>query len=260
MHKTPEGLSNYMDRYNLKQYPSFALFPAFTAGIGDSINPCGLASALILIMYLSLVGYTQKRVFWLGLLFILFSGLTHFGLAAGFFDYIIATPGVMHTLRILYFLLAAVFLVLGFLNISDRWQYEKYFDTGRFKYKVPAFFETLSDEKPAGKVKKFFIFVRFILFAMGSGFIVTLCSSIYPQDEYIFIVHSYLMSGGNAKFVFLSFFYYSVTANLPLITAWIVILFLGRARKKMKMILYYKGISAALFLSVGIGLGYFLAR
>ena len=249
-----------MRRYNLKQYPSFAFLPAFTVGIQDGINPCGFASALIFILYLSFIGYTQKRVFFLGLLFIVSSGATHFGLAAGLFDFIITAPVVMLFFRIFYFLVAVVFLVLGVLNIMDRWQYRKYFDTGRFKCKVPAFLRDLQSEKPANKTKKFLIAVKFILLAVVIGFLVTLCGSIYPQRDYIFIVHSYLMAGGDAKFAFLSFAQYGVASVVPLVTVWIAILFLGLARKKIKVILYYKGISAALFLSIGIGLGYFLLR
>lgn len=248
-----------MDYNNLEQHFSFALPPVFKVGIYDGINPCGFATALIFVLYLSSVGYTQKRVFWLGLLFIVSSVVAQFGLACGLCDFIVTVPFVMLFLRIFYFLLAAIFLVLGVIHIMDRWQYGKYFNTKRFKCKVPVFFNDSQSEKPAAsKTKRFLIIIEITLLTIAIGFFMTLCSSIYPQSEYIFIVHSYYMAGGDARFARLSFFQYSFATALPLAVVWIAILFSGLMKKKTKVILYYKGISAALFLSVGIGLGYFL--
>ena len=109
-----------MDSHNFKPFYFFTLLPAFTVGIQDGINPCGFASALIFIMYLSVAGHTQKSIFWLGLLFIVSSVLAHFGLTIGVLDFIIIAPAIVRLLRIFYFLLAATFLILGIFNIVDR--------------------------------------------------------------------------------------------------------------------------------------------
>ena len=236
----------------------FTLLPAFKVGVNDAINPCGFATVLVFIYYLSAIGYTQKRVFWFGLLFILSSVAAHFGLTIGFFDPIVTSSLVLLLLRAFYFLLTSAFLVLGVLNIMDRWQYEKYSDVRRFRCKVPAFLKDLENEKPYHKIKTFLVIVEFILLALVVGILVTVCSSLYPQREYIFIVHSYLMAGGNGRFAFASFFQYAVASTWPLVVAWAAVLCLNMARKKKKAILYYKTILSALFLSVGVGLGYFL--
>lgn len=251
-------MTNGTDHHNLKQYSFFALLPAFKAGLYDGMNPCGFASALLLVLYLSWVGHTQRRVFWLGLMFIASSAITHFLLATGLFDAMITDFTVTLCFQIFYFVLVAVFLILGVFNMMDRRQYEKHFDTGKFRCKVPAFLKSRPGETPESKMKEFLVAVELILSAMIAGIFVTLCASIYPQREYIFIVHSYLMAGGNAKFAFLSFFQYGIASVLPLVIAWFAVFLLGLGRTKTNVILYYKGIAAALFLSVGAGLEYFL--
>ncbi|MBN1869435.1 MAG: hypothetical protein JW847_02510 [Candidatus Omnitrophica bacterium] len=250
----------FMGHGHLKNNYAFVLLPAFTVGIKDGINPCGLASALILILYLSWIGYTQKRVFTFGLLFIMASIVTQFGLVQGVFDVFLTAPTSISLFRILYFLMALGFILLGAINIFDRLQYGKFFNTKLFKCKVPAFLRIHEAERTAHKRGNVFRVIGVMLLAVVIGAIVTLFASLYPQLEYIFIIHSYYMAGGDMNFALSSFAQYCVATVLPQIFALIVVLIVGLMREKRKAILYYKSISAALFLSVGIGLLFFLLR
>lgn len=243
---------------NLKNNSAF-LLPAFTVGIQDGMNPCGFVSALILVLFLARVGHTRKHVFGLGLVFLLSSLVTDYGLSIGMFDFLLTSSIVTGLIRGLYFFLAAGFIVLGGINIFDRLQYEKYFNPQLFKHATPAFLKDTRGGLEA-KEKGFFVLVKLILLAVGIGAFVTLLSTIYPQQDFIYIIHSYYLSGGEKSFAYASFVQYSIALVLPQLIAWVAVLFLGEMRARRKVVLYYKGISAALFLSVGIGLGHFLLR
>jgi hypothetical protein len=243
---------------NLKNNYAF-LLPAFTFGLEDGMNPCNFASALIFVLFLARVGNTRKRIFWLGLLFVFCSMVINYGLTLGVLDRLI-TPQFFTTFAfVFYLLLAVVFIVLGGVNIFDRVRYEKYFNTQLFKCAVPVF---LKDGQGAWAPKKsgFVGLVRAALFTVALGVLLPLLSTLYPQQEYIYIVRSYYMSGGKVGFAHASFIQYSIASVLPLLIAWVGVIFLEKARGRCGVVLYYKGISAALFLAVGIGLGYFLLR
>ena len=155
-----------MNQCNSNRYSSFVLLPAFTAGFYDTLNPCSFASALIFILYLSSVGYTQKRVFWLGFLFIISAALAHFALVVGFFDRILLAPFIGRLLHLFYFLLGIVFLFLGAANIRDWWQHKKYSDVKCFKCKTPAFLQDAQSENLVGGKRRFLVFLKFILSRM----------------------------------------------------------------------------------------------
>jgi hypothetical protein len=166
---------------------------------------------------------------------------------------------VIGLIRGIYFLLAAGFIFLGVVNIWDRIRYEKYFNPQLFKCTTPAFLKDFRQD-PKAKKKPFFSLLGMALFAVGAGAFLSLLSAIYPQQEYIYIVHSYYLSGGDELFARASFIQYSIASTLPQLIVWFVVLVLGALRDQRRVILYYKSMSAALFLSVGIGLGYFLLR
>lgn len=85
----------------------------------------------------------------------------------------------------------------------------------------------------------------------------TFMGSIYPEDEYVFALLSFLLAGGDRGFTLQSFFLYSTAAVLPLIFAWLAILCIARkGTKSPKVVLYYKGILSALFLAAAVGVGY----
>ena len=234
------------------------LLPAFTVGVYDSINPCRFASGLIFIIYLSFVGYTQKRIFWLGLLFVVSTVTAHFALTLGLFDSILAMPIVLKAIYLFYWMIAVVLFVLGILNILDWVRYKKYSDTTRFWCRMPAFLDDPQNGQAATKMKRALLGIQFVLLAFVVAVVMTLTGSIYPQREHIFIVHSYLMAGGDPRFALSSFFQYSVASTLILTATWLIVFLIGfTMRQKTKAIVYYKGIISALFLSVGTGLGYF---
>jgi hypothetical protein len=91
-----------------------------------------------------------------------------------------------------------------------------------------------------------------------AAIIIPLVGTIYPQSEYVFIVHSFFMAGGDKELVQQSFDLYSFAMVLPLMITWLAIWILTLGKKRgAKVISYYKGILSALYIATGIGLGYF---
>lgn len=250
-----------MSDHDPRKYSSFALYPAFIIGVEDGINPCGFAAALILMLYLSFIGYTRRHIILYGGLLIFSAWLTQFTIAFGFWDYFLTLNGVLFVVQGLYWLLAGIFLVLGILNILDWWRYKKYLDMDCFRVKLPAFFRIRRASRVISQRRKIVLVMGIAILTFLVGEIVALMGSIYPQDEYIFIVHSFFMSGGDRVFVYWSMILYSFAMVLPMIVAWLMILVLVSLKKRnSKVILYYKGVTAALFLSTGTGLGCFLLK
>ncbi len=242
----------------IKQYPSFMLLPAFTVGMYDGVNPCNFASALVFLIYLSIIGKTQRRIFWLGSLFLMIIVATNVALAFGVFDSLMVMPFADKVVTIGYWAFTAAFFSFGFFDILDWGRYKKSSDTALFRRKLPAFLDELYPIESISVKKRILFGAIGVLVTILIAFGVTLAASIFPQREYVFIVHSFYIAGGDVLFAFWSFFQYSVALTLPLIAIWVIVLFLGRVgRTNAKVISYYKGISSALYLAVGVGLGYF---
>lgn len=143
-----------MNDCDQKEHLSFALLPVFTIGAKDGINPCGIAAVLIFIIYLSRVGRTQRRLAGFGALFIASAVMTHFVLLFGAGDPLLASPVVYGAIRAAYLFLAAVFLVLGVLHISDWRRYRKCFDGGVLTSRCRFFYGAMSwIGQPAGHGK-----------------------------------------------------------------------------------------------------------
>jgi len=247
-----------MNEPNMGEYGFSVLFPALKIGVEDSINPCGIAAALIFVILCSYFGYRQRHIFWLGTLFIASAVGTQHMLGLGYWDLVLTAPFIFNFIRTTYLILAVTFIILGALNISDWRKYKKHLDIECFRLKLPVFFQDYQKNRLLTGKHKVLRVINIILFTAFTGFVVTLMGSIYPQNEYVFILHSFLLSGGDRGFVYTSFFLYSLAMNMPTIAAWLTIIWLTRKKKKnVRALLYFKGVISALFFSTGIGLGYF---
>jgi hypothetical protein len=237
----------------------FGLLPAFTVGIYDGLNPCNFGTALIFLMYLSAIGHTLRQVVWFGFLFLVSSGAMQFLMSLGTFDRILTLPPTLQAICRWYGIVAVIFLFLGVVNILDWWRYKQHGDIGKFRSPLPGFLKGVHHQKKAGVITQILRNALLVPITMAIASGVTFASAIYPQREYIFILYSYMLAGGNASFALWSFFQYSLASVLPLVLIWAAAFLTGlKGRGHPSVIAYYKGISAALFLSIGIGLGYFV--
>jgi len=247
-----------MDQSTLKGFDFSVLVPALTTGLGDSVNPCNFATLLIFVTILSYIAHTPLRIIIFGGLFIAFAGGIQLLSVWGLLDQMLTQPIILDVIRIGYLLTAAVFLFLGIMHILDWWRYKQQSDTKCFKLPLPVFFRNKSEDHQLKLWKKVLIFSLNLCLVAFSAFIMSFIGTVYPQSKYMFVVHSFLMAGGDRGFAQQSFSVYSLAMILPLIIAWFVILCLALWKKRgVKIVSYYKGILSALFISTGLGLGYF---
>jgi len=247
-----------MDQSALNGFDFSLLVPALTAGLRDSINPCNFASILILIIILSHIAHTPLRIILFGGLFIGLTGGVQMLSVMGFWDPLLTYPIILDVVRMGYFLVATAFLFLGTVHIIDWWRYKKIRDTACFKLKLPVFFQSKSESRPSKWWQKVLTITRKVITIVFAAVMMSFIGAVYPQSEYMFIVHSFFVSGGDRGFTFQSFGIYSIAMVLPMIMAWIIILCLALWKNRgAKMISYYKGILAALLISTSVGIGYF---
>ena len=234
------------------------LVGAFTSGLGDSINPCNFATILIFITILSYAAHTSKQLCLYGSLFIGLSGGIQYILVQGFLDPLLTSGIILEVIRYGYLLIAVAFLFLGGMHILDWKKYRKNNSTEYFKLQLPIFFQDRIKDQPLNVMQKVLQVVQNIGVFAFAAIILSFTGAVYPQSEYVFIVHSFLMAGQNDRLAYQSLGFYSFAMVLPLITVWLLIWFIAlREKHKVKIISYYKGILASLFTATGIGLGYF---
>ena len=249
---------DYLKLWN--EYPSYCA-TAFKAGLGDSINPCVLASVLLFIVYISFQGKSKRRIFFLGLLYILASVRMQQMIIAGFWDGLLMNSVVQRLISIVYFCIAVGFIVLSALHFLD-WQSSRFgYDKRRLWLNGPAFLHARKDTalKPGIRCAIQLVFAAISAYLISAVF--TLIAAIYPQTEYIYIVHSFGVSGGDRNLVKGMFFYYSVAMALPVIVVWVVLM-LGKlfSNGRTNIQVFYNGVMASLFCSGGLGLMYFVLR
>jgi hypothetical protein len=180
---------------------------------------------------------------------------------AGYWDVLLTSSLIIDAINILYLILSVGFITLGILNILDWGGYKKLGSIDSFRIKIPAF--SMESRKNNTRIggKGIAKLIAVILLTAFCGLLLNLMGAIYPQAEYMYIVHSFGVSGGNIDFVNFMFLHYSVAMSLPMIIAWIVMIVAKFSKtKKLGFVLYFKGIMAALLCASGAGLGYFVIR
>jgi len=247
-----------MGQLNFNEYIFSLFIPAIVTGLGDSFNPCNFATLLIFVTILSNIGNTSKRLFLFGGLFIVLAGGIQFLSALGSWDQFLTLTIALEILTYGYLLLAAAFLFLGVIHAMDWWRYKKQCNTECFKLRLPVFFQENVENRSLKLRQKIFKNIGNTIVVVFAAIFLPFIGAIYPQNEYVFVVHSFLMAGGDKGFVYQSFGLYSFAMVLPLIIAWLIIWFLALRKKRGgRIISYYKGVLAALYFAAGIGLGYF---
>ena len=234
---------------------------AFKAGLGDSINPCVLASVLIFIMYFSFLGKSNRHIFFLGFLYIFAAVRMQQMIVAGLWDGLLLKPLTQWAINIVYFFVAAAFIARGALYFLDWRAYRFNAGKSRLRLNIPAFLYAVKERTVKSGIRSAFQVVAIAILAFLTGAIFTLMAAIYPQTEYMYIVHSFWASGGDKALVNGMFFYYSMAMALPVITAWAALMlgnlsFKGRENTQACC----SGVMAALYCSGGLGLGGFVLQ
>lgn len=227
-------------------------------GFYDVANPCNGAAIIIFLIYLSILGKSQARVFNLGLLYCLVAWCAHMTALLGAWDGFLTWDVFLIAVRWFYTVLGGVFIILGVLELGD-WRRQKSHNMPvKFTLRRPAFLAVLEENKPKKSFVWFFKTVGLGLLTALISFLGAVLSTAFPQDEIIYIIHSDMMARGSVGFALSAFALYSLVMVAPMVGAWLMVRQLSSTQRgHLRTVSFYKLIVSALYLSIGVGLGYY---
>jgi len=230
-------------------------FPAFRSGLSFGFNPLAVTTILVFMLFLSFQGKTRLRVFVLGFFYILVAFLSIIVFSLGLFDQILINPYIQKGARILYSVMAGIFVILGFLYFQDWFSSKKKGGEILFFMKEPSILRRY--EKVKGKA---LVLISLILSSICLSFFFIILSCLWPQDEYAFIILSSLLAKSNVGLARLALGVYGIAFVFPLFCVWLVFLgiaYSNRIQKIFMNIVSQRRIMlSSIFLSMGFGLVY----
>jgi hypothetical protein len=239
----------------------YELWPAFTTGIKDSLNPFWIAGVLFFVLLLSTEAHTRNRAVSIGLFFIVSAGMTQYWLTRGLGDPFFTQGYFLNVVAYYYLLVALIFFIIGGLNWSDWWGYKNFYNTDRFRFKLPVFLRRPEGDFTGSGLWVGLNLVRSVFLAFFTGMVFTFTASIAPQDKYIYILYSHLLANGDMAFVNGSYILYSLGFVVPSAVIWMVVVWLTAQKEQGSVFIsYYKGVSAIVFLLTGLGLTYWVSQ
>ena len=230
----------------------------FIQGLRDGLNFLPIVNILIFFIFLTTMGRTRGQVFIIGFFFILSVWVTHDLLIFGAFDSLLNQRAAVIGIRILYLFLALGFVILGCCHLWDWCRSGKDSKISWLNKKIPETQGSLlkSRWRQWGRLS----FISVIATIIGS--VLMVLSSIAIDDYRTFIDFMGWASGGEGRRAFLSLMIHTFAFTLPIFCVWMFILAVSSSVKLNQMAAsvvetsFSKIIAAAIFLSLGLGLGY----
>ncbi len=173
----------------IQRFISFGVLAILLAGLIEGMNPCGLATLVFFISYLTMVGRKRNEIFWVGLGFSGTGFFTHLLIGIGILNFIQHLAFLPLFSQIVYFITFIFALFLGIFSLYDYIQLKKG-RPSKMKLQVPNSLKKrihqiirvrsdvleASEESPS---------IRFLLAAVVIGFIVTLLQSTCTSQVYL---------------------------------------------------------------------------
>ena len=173
----------------IQRFISFGVLAILLAGLIEGMNPCGLATLVFFISYLTMVGRKRKEIFWVGLGFSGTAFITHLMIGIGILSFIQHLSFLPLFSQIVYLITFIFALFLGIFSLYDYIQL-RMGRPSKMKLQVPNFLKKrihqiirvrsdvleASEESPS---------LRFLLAAVVIGFIVTLLQSTCTSQVYL---------------------------------------------------------------------------
>lgn len=239
----------------------FSFWPPVFFGLQDAINPCGLASLIIFISFLSVVAKTRKRLIWCGLIVILAAGMAKAVFVLGEFDALLQQTFVFDMIRGLYLVLSFVFIFCGIVHFKDWTGYKRDQKKEAFIFKVPTYFKedfSAIVKVPAKKIKIIFLTLGLFLLSVIIGFFMAVMESLLGHDYALFV--DFFRQGHTAISLIFSLILFSVSSWFLMVGFWILLIWFFSSQKFRKSIIesvsFIKILSSAIYLSSGLGLLY----
>ena len=173
----------------IDRFKSFGIPAILLAGLIEGLNPCGLATLVFFISYLTMVGRTRKEIFWVGMGFTGAGFVTHLLLGLGILGFVQHLSFLPLFSRIVYLITFLFSVFLGIFSLYDYVQLKR----GRpskmtlqvpdsLKKRIHRIIRKREGELDANKEGKS---TRFLFAAMVIGFIVTLLQSTCTSQVYL---------------------------------------------------------------------------
>ena len=232
----------------------------------DASHPCAMATVLLFLIFISIVGTSRKRVVAWGLLFILSILWTNLLLFLGLYDTFLSRPGVIDAMRTIFYVIGCVLLGYGGLNFIDWRRLKRNISQQLLLVSWPILNSKDHEDKSPQHNRRFLskissLFIPtcfFVIFAHGLSVLGFFGHQFYHL--YVLMFRSAAQGSVATSYVFLGS--YGIAFVFPLIVLCISLGWIAGSDPMKKILreklLYYKIICSAVFLSTGLGLIYFL--
>ena len=234
----------------------------FIQGLRDGFGFLPSINILLFFIFLVVLGRTRGEIVILGFFFLLSIWIAHDFLIFGIFDAALRQKAVFVGIETIYLLLALGLMILGVCHLWDWFCFRKNSESGHCLINV-----TWPQKKTSVDVVKFeWSELRRLALkgaiAFFTGLILMVLSSLSVDDYGTFIDFMGWASGGERRRAIELLITHTLAFSIPLICVWILMLAVassGKLSEKMRAVFqtsFSKIIAAAVFLSLGVGLGY----
>lgn len=174
----------------LERFLSFNLSLIISSGLIDGLNPCAFTVLVFFISFLTFVGYTKKKMFMIGVSFILTVFITYILIGFGLFEFIRKLESFFFVSQWVSVLVSILAILLGVISLYDFFIYKKTKDFERIKLKLPVFVkekihDTIYKKTDIRRHKILTKDLRLLLSSVSCGFIVSLLESICTGQIYL---------------------------------------------------------------------------
>lgn len=163
-----EGEEGRAKTHIIERFKTFNLTAVATAGLIDGFNPCGFATLIFFISYLTMIGRKRSEIFLVGLAFSLSVFITYFLIGLGFLRLLQSVSVIPAVGRVVYGVAIGLALALGILSLYDYVLCLKGRASGML-LQMPAFLKSRVRDVIRKEVKV----NRYVMAAIATGFIVS---------------------------------------------------------------------------------------
>lgn len=233
-------------------------FSAVSLGLADSLTACSLVIFLGFIIFLVFTAGSPHELAIGGIYFISVVLFTKFFQVLGAFDHVREASTSIYFIRLVYFVIAGCFLVVGLWQFRD-WAVIRKNKTAEDVFK-PAF---LSEQYGVSVESKGFATILenlYLLFwASLVAFFLTSLTIVWPQNDFLFLPYFSIFTEYKIK-GFLTALLYGIFYVFFLTAFWMFLMAVlnnpARRKKVIESLAFIKIVMSAVFIGLGAGIFY----
>jgi hypothetical protein len=195
-----------------------------SAGFADGINPCAFTTIIFFISFLSVQGYSKKRLLLSGSIFMLSIFVTYILLGAGLFVSLYKLKGFWNVSRIINIIIGAFSIFFGAMCLYDAILYKRTHSSDHLVMQLPKYlknrihaaigsrYRVTKNAPPKGGQN----FLAVISAALVVGFLVSILESACTGQLYLPTIVFVLKTAGSRFLAVWYLFLYNIMFMLPL--------------------------------------------